>query len=75
MGASIYWAAADAGTQFTIFDLPKLKKQCLIFKGNDNDDGISEISDIKPPWGDIAFPGRLFYLVFKPELSSSLILF
>jgi hypothetical protein len=30
MGASIYCAEAEAYTQFTIFDLPKLKKQCLI---------------------------------------------
>jgi hypothetical protein len=29
MGASIYCAEAEAYTQFTIFDLPKLKKQCL----------------------------------------------
>jgi hypothetical protein len=31
MGASICCAEAEAYTQFTIFDLPKLKKQCLIF--------------------------------------------
>jgi hypothetical protein len=31
MGDSIYWAAAEADTQFTIFDLSALKKQCLIF--------------------------------------------
>jgi hypothetical protein len=29
MGASICGAEAEAYTQFTIFDLPKLKKQCL----------------------------------------------
>ena len=31
MGASICWAAAKADTQFTIFDLSALKKQCLIY--------------------------------------------
>ena len=31
MGASIWWAAYEADTQFTIFDLSALKKQCLIF--------------------------------------------
>jgi hypothetical protein len=30
MGASICWAAYEADTQFTIFDLSALKKQCLI---------------------------------------------
>jgi len=32
MGASICWAAAEADTQFIIFDLSALKKQCFIFK-------------------------------------------
>jgi hypothetical protein len=32
MDASICCAEAEAYTQFTIFDLPKLKKQCLIFR-------------------------------------------
>jgi hypothetical protein len=31
MGASICCAAAEAGTQFNIFDLSALKKQYLIF--------------------------------------------
>jgi hypothetical protein len=31
MGASICCEEAEANTQFTIFDLPELKKQCLIF--------------------------------------------
>jgi len=31
MGASICCAEAEADTQFTIFDLSALKKQCLIF--------------------------------------------
>jgi MFS family permease len=31
MGASICCADAEADTQFTIFDLSALKKQCLIF--------------------------------------------
>ena len=31
MGASICWAAAEADTQFTIFYLSALKKQCLIY--------------------------------------------
>jgi hypothetical protein len=30
MGASICCAEAEADTQFTIFDLSALKKQCLI---------------------------------------------
>ena len=30
MGASIFCADAEADTQFTIFDLSALKKQCLI---------------------------------------------
>jgi hypothetical protein len=30
--APICWAAAEAGTQLTIFDSSALKKQCLIFK-------------------------------------------
>jgi hypothetical protein len=30
MGASICWAAYEADTQFTIFDLSALKKQFLI---------------------------------------------
>jgi len=30
MGASICWTAKKADTQFTIFDLSALKKQCLI---------------------------------------------
>jgi hypothetical protein len=33
MGASICWAAYEADTQFTIFDLSALKKQCLISPG------------------------------------------
>jgi hypothetical protein len=32
MGASICCAEAEADTQFTIFDLSALKKQCLISK-------------------------------------------
>jgi hypothetical protein len=31
MGASICWVAAEADTQFAIFDLFVLKKQCLFF--------------------------------------------
>jgi hypothetical protein len=34
MGASICWAAYEADTQFTIFDLSALKKQCLISKSD-----------------------------------------
>ena len=30
MGDSICWAAYEADTQFTIFDLSALKKQCLL---------------------------------------------
>jgi hypothetical protein len=32
MGASICCAEAEADTQFTIFDLSALKKQCLIYQ-------------------------------------------
>jgi hypothetical protein len=32
MGASICWAAAEADTQFTIFDLSAPEKQLLIFQ-------------------------------------------
>jgi hypothetical protein len=31
IGVSICWAAAEADTQYTIFDLSALKKQCFIF--------------------------------------------
>jgi hypothetical protein len=36
MGASICCAEAEADTQFTIFDLSALKKQCLIFERIDS---------------------------------------
>jgi mRNA interferase MazF len=44
MGASICWAAYEADTQFTLFDLSALKKQCLI----SNPTIGSEIKKVRP---------------------------
>ena len=64
MGASICCAEAEADTQFTIFDLSALKKQCLIF-------GFKEV--IRPDHGRMIWgeQGKAGYCLYDRALGAT----